>query len=246
MAFITPKTDWSSVDGVRDTDFNRIEGNILELYNMTGARSDLYIYVDASTGSDDTGNGTAANPYRTISKALSVLPHNLEGKDVAISIAGGTYNEDVTIRGFDAPLTLTNGGEEVTINGLRVDGCHCSLGNNIRVKTSGPVWVVNCGTLTGSGSLHTNGSYVSLNYGALVALAAVRCDNSPGFAVSADMCSRFYAANLDGDGNASGLAAQGGSVIAFGDTNIEANSPALFTALGGRIYTGAQASVLNY
>ena len=33
MAWQTPKTDWSSADGVRDTDMNRIEGNALELKN---------------------------------------------------------------------------------------------------------------------------------------------------------------------------------------------------------------------
>lgn len=33
MAWQTPKTNWSSADGVRDTDMNRIEGNTLELKN---------------------------------------------------------------------------------------------------------------------------------------------------------------------------------------------------------------------
>ena len=33
MAWQTPKTNWSSADGVRDTDMNRIEGNALELKN---------------------------------------------------------------------------------------------------------------------------------------------------------------------------------------------------------------------
>lgn len=33
MAWQTPKTDWSSADGVRDTDMNRIESNALELKN---------------------------------------------------------------------------------------------------------------------------------------------------------------------------------------------------------------------
>lgn len=39
MAWQTPKTNWAAADGVRNTDFNRIEGNTLELYrllNLTG------------------------------------------------------------------------------------------------------------------------------------------------------------------------------------------------------------------
>lgn len=35
MAWQTPKTDWVAGDGTTDTDYNRIEGNILELYNNT-------------------------------------------------------------------------------------------------------------------------------------------------------------------------------------------------------------------
>ena len=37
MAWSTPKTDWTGVDGVRDSDLNRIEGNSLHLYNDVGA-----------------------------------------------------------------------------------------------------------------------------------------------------------------------------------------------------------------
>lgn len=33
MSWITPKTDWTPVDGIADTDLNRIEGNILESYS---------------------------------------------------------------------------------------------------------------------------------------------------------------------------------------------------------------------
>lgn len=42
MAWQTPKTDWSAPDGVSNVDMNRIEGNILEVYEMAQA--------DVSTG----------------------------------------------------------------------------------------------------------------------------------------------------------------------------------------------------
>lgn len=37
MAWVTPKTNWTGVDGVRDTDLNRIEGNSQHLYSDMGA-----------------------------------------------------------------------------------------------------------------------------------------------------------------------------------------------------------------
>ena len=61
MAWQTPKTDWAAADGVRDSDFNRIESNILELYNTSAARANKTIYV-ATTGSDATGDGSSAAP----------------------------------------------------------------------------------------------------------------------------------------------------------------------------------------
>lgn len=35
MAWVTPKTDWAPANGVADTDFNRIEGNEVELKTLT-------------------------------------------------------------------------------------------------------------------------------------------------------------------------------------------------------------------
>ena len=57
MAWQTPKTDWSSADGVRDTDMNRIEGNALELKNTKAelnAFNALQQQVDALFATVDT------------------------------------------------------------------------------------------------------------------------------------------------------------------------------------------------
>jgi len=40
MAWQTPKTDWTSADGVTDADFNRIEGNIDHIENSTRTPND--------------------------------------------------------------------------------------------------------------------------------------------------------------------------------------------------------------
>ena len=57
MAWQTPKTDWSSADGVRDTDMNRIEGNALELKNTKAelnAFNALQQQIDALSATVDT------------------------------------------------------------------------------------------------------------------------------------------------------------------------------------------------
>lgn len=52
------------------------------------------VFVSASTGNDSTGNGSAASPYASITKALG----NLGGK-ARIYVCNGTYNEQVSITG---------------------------------------------------------------------------------------------------------------------------------------------------
>lgn len=246
MAWQTPKTDWSRADGVRDVDLNRIEGNILELYNNDGLRSDRTVYVNASIGDDTTGDGSSWSPYATISKALATIPRNLNGRDARISIAAGTYTEDVEIRGFDAPILLTGtAGDDVIVHSLRVDGCHCGL-DNITMAATSNVFIVNCGTLVGEGNISTNGGRITVNYNSTLSLNAATCGSSGSFAIIVDRGSRFCVRELYGQGNTYGISCQGGSVVAFGDSYLEADDMLYFTAMGGRIYSGAQASIPVY
>src|SRR5258708_412917 len=60
--------------------------------SLDAAPADIYI---ATTGDDTTGSGTGGNPYKTLAKALSVLPVIL-GVPHTIHVADGTYAEPVT------------------------------------------------------------------------------------------------------------------------------------------------------
>ena len=131
MEWQTPKVDWAPEDGVLDADFNRIEGNIALLKENADSVSpnvlvtDMTVYVKPS-GDDYAGDGSNSAPYRTITRALEVIPKNLSGRSVTINIAAGTYTESVTIEGFDAPINITGVvGASVSVSGLRVSGCTC-------------------------------------------------------------------------------------------------------------------------
>lgn len=60
---------------------------------------DLTLYV-ATTGSDTTGDGTSAKPYKTIQCAINTLPKDLGGRKATVNIADGTYSERIVINGF--------------------------------------------------------------------------------------------------------------------------------------------------
>lgn len=246
MAWQTPKTDWQAADGVRDTDFNRIESNIRYLYDTAALQADRVVYVSASEGNDAHGTGAASAPYATIAKALSSIPRNLNGKSALISIDDGTYAESVEINGFSTPIELVGGGNgTIAINSLRVVGCTCTA-RNMELTSSGSVYVTDGGALIGDITIQLDGSFLTVNYGSAVALDVLRCYNSSGFAVAVDRGSRFYASYIAGSGNASGISCQGGSIAAYGDNELEANSLDVFTALGGRVYSGAQANAPSY
>ena len=60
--------------------------------------SSVNIYV-ASTGDDNTGDGTIEQPYRSIQKAVDTIPKLIE-KDHFIKVSEGEYDEEVIIKGI--------------------------------------------------------------------------------------------------------------------------------------------------
>lgn len=61
--------------------------------------TDVTLYV-ATTGSDLTGDGTSAKPFKTIQYAINALPKDLGGYDATIIVADGNYSESLFVAGF--------------------------------------------------------------------------------------------------------------------------------------------------
>jgi hypothetical protein len=55
------------------------------------------IYVSNVSGSDPGGNGTIINPYKTIGKAMAVANLISDANQVIITLAAGTYTENVSM-----------------------------------------------------------------------------------------------------------------------------------------------------
>lgn len=256
MAWQTPKTDWTSVDGVRDTDLNRMEGNIAHLYGSAGLQENITLYARAA-GSDDTGNGSNAAPYRTITKALSTLPKNLNGKTCTIIVASDTYSESLVISDFCGGEIILSGSTNTQINlsGFTVDGCICRL-NNVTVALSGVgAHVTNGGVLLGggttSGSTANNGLNVT---GANNSLEVDRCsrvsirnlvsNNANAYGIYAIEASHVFVTNLSGTDNNWGIGVHSGAIVAVSTNSISATE-AVISFSGGRYFTDSQDFSLN-
>lgn len=212
------------------------------------------LYVSTS-GSDALGNGTAANPYATIQKAIDSLPKNLNGHDVVISIAEGTYDEDVYVsRTFGGVLNLDGiAGTTVSIRSLRVVYGAIVQVQNINLNVTGSIFdsgigVTNAYLLCTSAIKIINGSPIGvyMNMNALCYFASLEISNTTSSAIFSTNNSSAYVASLTGINNTGiGLRAFGGARIAYSISTLAATT-ATAALTGGRIYTGAQTSVPNY
>jgi parallel beta-helix repeat protein len=75
-------------------------------------------YVNSSTGSNSTGNGTSGNPWKTITYALS----QISGTGHTVYVAAGKYNSAL---GETFPILMKDG---VSLSGLGTDTCFIDAG----------------------------------------------------------------------------------------------------------------------
>lgn len=246
--FQTPKVDWATEDGVMNIDFNRIEGNIQYLYDETNKvigtmlAANVTIYV-STTGNDTTGTGASNAPFKTINKAISMVPKNLNGFDATIYISNGTYSETVNITNYyGGTVKLAGPAGSVVISGLIV-----SYGSRVMVETI---------TLTSNGTLNViyDGYFVSTapvtlangTYGVYVSSGSVCMFDANVTINSTTTCGalattggRIHFSGISGSGNRVGLYASQGGLISHGLSSLVATTLSV-TETGGRINTGAQ------
>lgn len=116
------------------------------LKNIKPLEADVAYYV-ATTGSDTTGDGSSGNPFKTVQHAIDILPKNLGGRDATITMADGTYNEDISIVGFSGgALRLYSTHTEVSDN--------CKINSIFANSNSSYVFITGFNIITNTNSRH--------------------------------------------------------------------------------------------
>ena len=227
-------------------------------YTLT---ADVTVYV-SPTGSDLTGDGTSTKPFATIQAAVDSLPKWLDGYTATISIAAGTYPGRVVMSGFQGGIVeIGVAGRSVTVNGLQISCCS-AVRVNVSIERSasyvGTLLIVRNGSHVQIGSAITvNGGNAGISGivvesgSTLVAIPdasgtlKVTINNCVYNAIYATGGSKVSMIDIAGSNNGVGIRSDGGSVVSYSSRTLAATS-ANITSNGGRIYTGAQTSVLNY
>lgn len=214
MAWQAPKTDWTSADGVRNTDLNRMEENSRVLY-LERLRGRPTITVSLS-GDDTNGTGTSGAPYRTIAKAISSLPRDLNGFGATIYIASaGAYAETVEVKDFTNGTITISGPANATISimGLNIENCNVQVSNiALSVYSTGIFVGVNGSLVSASGSIAVTAGGVTARYGAVIEVTTSLTVSNADRAVQAQYGATISVATLAGTNNAVGIYAYNSTV----------------------------------
>lgn len=217
------------------------------------------VYVNASTGNDNTADGSASQPFKTIQAAIDSIPKCLGGFVATVEITAGTYPERVRIEGFyGGRLIVGTANQTVTVNGISI---FASSSVELRISTvtaasgdSSTLFYV------GAGSDVLMGRHITLNCENVANVGvgveqnssvsamgvSINVHRSVDTAMRANHGGRIIVDIAGGSNNAGiGLRADNGGIITYATRSIAAATVQL-TSNGGRIYSGGQTSVPNY
>lgn len=222
---------------------------VSELETIGYLKGNQTIYV-ATSGNDASGDGSESYPYKTIQKAIDSIPKDLCGNEITINIASGTYAEEVVISGYHGgSLRLTFAS--VTITTLSIYESNVILsGTSLTIAANGKTYglyahrgsnVICQLAITINGA--ANGLFVG--YGSRFSGRNTITINSCTYAATASYAAQLYVITLEGSKNNNGVQAAAG-IASIGSINAAMASTLYVTVAGGRIYTGAQASVPSY
>ncbi|MDP2891591.1 MAG: right-handed parallel beta-helix repeat-containing protein [Bacillota bacterium] len=204
-------------------------------------RTGITLYV-STTGNDSQDGLTSQTAFRTLQRAVDMIPHCIHDT-CTINLAAGTYIEKVYVR-MPSHYCINLYGNSATLKGaLRILG-GTSVFNiydlNISSNLNIGLWIRGAGlfVLMSGGSI--NGNQISGGHGAYVeaganlGLESVKICNCPGSAIYAMYCARVNEVSCTGSSNGIGMYANAGGIITGYSTAPSGTTPRL-EANGGKI-----------
>ena len=224
--------------------------NLNAMQQSQGLSANITIYV-APSGSNSLGDGSSSAPYATITRALSMIPKNLNGYTATINIAAGFYPETVTIQNFGCGILKLSGieGATITLGGMRViNSRHVEINTITLHIENGYMNVEGSDVNVLSPFFATGGRYGvhATNNSSVIFAALLNVTNTTDYGVVSTMNSRVYLYHYVGGGNVVSAAALHGSVCSIRLHEDTTSLTKYITISGGRIYTGSQTNMPNY
>ena len=264
--------DVSSGGKITKCDVYQPRGNVIDTYYAAGVivssfgakigslSTNVNLYV-ATTGSDTTGDGTSAKPFKTIQHAIDILPNDFDTHSVMITVASGIYNEDIEFSGFTGGLLQLTLSGNVTIGSLLVrDSRIVCASTSTCTLTIKSLYVTESGrfdsfsnigiTTTGyvnDQPLNGNKASIAVNRGDVYISGPITLTGNTDRGISAISISRMYFSTVSGSGFSVGVVVSTGSVVTCGNSNgmaisatlpIQQSSGGTFTYASGTHISG--------
>ncbi|KIL42090.1 hypothetical protein SD70_02585 [Gordoniibacillus kamchatkensis] len=203
-------------------------------------------YVDGTNGSD-SGDGSAARPFKTIGKAVSMIPQVLN-HTYTISIAPGTYAEDVLIVGIVGSGLLVIQGDSMvstsrSVQSIYVQNCGARItikGMNFTTTTRNCVDTAACAYVNVQYcNMVSNNTQWGIRSGASTVYAFANTISNQTIALIADSGGTLYSENNNGNNNQNALYAYlGGKIATAGTQPTAASATNNSYALSGGMIVG--------
>lgn len=214
-------------------------------------QKDAVLYV-ATSGNDETGNGSEEAPYATVTKAVNEVPKNLNGNNATINVASGTYNEAVNISNFSNGEIIIKGATENVVDNVTI--------SNINIINSTYVAIDDMNLTTNN--IHESNSVVYTNGNVIIsdAIAGIELEKASKFitaenteltinnatvAIKSKELSQAYIDKLVGN-DEDGLIAESGSTIVIGANELTVNRTLYSTSSGATISVNTQPTLANF
>jgi hypothetical protein len=213
----TEKSNWNS------------KSNLVTTPQQTTADITYYVRTDGSDS--NLGNSdTAAGAFKTITKALSLVPQ-IVNHDVKIIIRAGAYAESVILNGLIGyGLVSLLGQGVVTVTNVAVNQCTNVLisGFTATLAATGAAYAAKAGGYVKFDSCTTTvaGNIVGFNIAAQSGIVSNCVISNKANAIAAQESATVFASANTGVGNNYAMVAAQGSKITVHGTTPNANTPA--------------------
>lgn len=211
---------------------------------VSATTSNLTYYVNTTTGNDSNDGLTSGTAFKTITKAVSLLPQVISST-VIINVADGTYNENIYLNGFLGVGSITVQGNNTTptnvvVSQIFVDRCMCRIsvtGFSPNITTNSSVLInrthmaeINYVTITASAPTYSG---IEAQYSKVFVGNCVVSNRYYG--IYANHVAEIFSSMNTGTGNVIGLvASRGGKIARYNTTQPTGTTPSAIS-YGGAI-----------
>ena len=212
-----------------DSSGNPVDSGIASNTVPIATTQNLTFYVNPSTGNDNN-NGSSGSPFKTIAKAVSMIPQ-IVNHDVTINLADGSYSEGITLTGyvgrgsikvvgnvtnpenvvFSGGVTITQNHARIQINGLKttITGTLGIYANS----NSGQLYIKYFQCVTADANYA--GIYIVFSPSVLIQNSTI---SNRKYGILATSCSRVFSYLNSGTDNTTGLYVQNATIMKYNST----------------------------